>query len=55
MQTEPFPALKARDPKTDRRQVDLSFNFRLFVIPAEAGIQNENWREKISGYPLSRV
>ena len=44
MQTEPSPALKARDPKTNRRQIDLSFTFLLFVIPSEEGIQNENWR-----------
>ena len=55
MQTEPSPTLKARDPKTDRRQIDLSFTFLLFVIPSEEGIQNENWRERISEYPLSRV
>jgi hypothetical protein len=38
-----------------RLQADKGIYFRLVVIPAEAGIQNENLKEKISGYPLSRV
>jgi hypothetical protein len=42
-----FSALKAEAQRQIDVLVDLSFNFRLFVIPAEAGIQNKNWKIKL--------